>query len=88
MLSAERCGGEKGYEGQKGIKMAELKPCPFCGANLIHIYGKRVNRYYMGEPTLYEHPPRIDCVLGRYGKTINVRENDVKAWNRRAEDDK
>lgn len=23
MLSAERCGGEKGYEGQKGIKMAE-----------------------------------------------------------------
>lgn len=25
MLSAERCGGEKGYEGQKGIKMANEK---------------------------------------------------------------
>ena len=68
--------------------MAELKPCPFCGVPLMHIYGKRVNRYYKGEPTLYEHPPKDSCVLGKYGRTITIRENDIESWNRRAEDGK
>ena len=66
--------------------MAELKPCPFCGASLMHIAGKRVNRYYKGEPTMYEHPPRQSCILGRYGKTVVIRETDLEDWNRRAED--
>ena len=64
----------------------ELKPCPFCGANLMHIGGKRVNRYYKGEPTIYEHPPRQSCVLGRYGKTIVIRETDLYSWNKRCTD--
>ena len=66
--------------------MSDLKPCPFCGADLMHIAGKRVNRYYRGEPTIYEHPPRNNCVLGKYGKTIIIREVDIEAWNRRDEE--
>jgi len=61
-----------------------LLPCPFCGVKLIHVYGKRVNRYYKGEPTLYEHPPKQTCFLGRYGKLAQVREMDIKEWNTRA----
>lgn len=66
--------------------MAELKPCPFCGRKLLFRAGKRVNRYYNGEPTLYEHEQTDDCILGKYGKTITVYAKDVEAWNRRVSD--
>jgi hypothetical protein len=68
--------------------MDELKPCPFCGAKLMHIRGKRVNRYYNGEPTLYEHPQKQSCILGRFAKETRVYETDIEAWNRRAGDGK
>ena len=63
----------------------ELKPCPFCGRKLLYICGKHVNRYYNGEPTFYQHPSVDDCILGKYGKAIQVREKDIKAWNRRTD---
>lgn len=56
----------------------ELKPCPFCGKKLIHRAGKRVNRYYKGEPTLYIHySPK--CFL----HDIEVRAHELTFWNRR-----
>ena len=66
--------------------MYEVKPCPFCGAKLKHVLGKRVNRYYNGEPTMYEHPLRQDCLLGRYGQTIQVYGVQLEAWNKRVGD--
>ena len=56
----------------------ELKPCPFCGKKLIHRAGKRVNRYYKGEPILYVHySPK--CFL--HG--IEISAQDLNSWNRR-----
>ena len=65
--------------------MTGLKPCPFCGRKLLFTGGKRVNRYYNGEPTFYQHPQYDDCVLGKYGLEVTIRNaEDVIAWNRRA----
>jgi Lar family restriction alleviation protein len=59
-----------------GKKMAELKPCPFCGseAKMIKLY----DDYY------------IKC--GNYCCEQSIAYEDIEmaieAWNRRAEDDK
>ena len=58
--------------------ITEIKPCPFCGKKLIHKYGKRVNRYYKGEPTGYYHYSP-GCILDR----IEVTERALEKWNRR-----
>lgn len=56
----------------------ELKPCPFCGKRLIHKAGKRVNRFYKGEPTLYVHySPK--CLLDE----IRIWAKDIYVWNTR-----
>ena len=56
----------------------ELKPCPFCGNKLIHVAGKRVNRFYNGERTHYYHyNPK--CFL--HGVTIT--DATLDKWNRR-----
>lgn len=68
--------------------MMELKPCPFCGRKLLYVGGKRVNRYYKGEPTRYQHPQNDDCILGKYGYEVKIwNAKDVDAWNRRITDD-
>lgn len=81
MLSVERCGGEKGYEGT-GKVMAELKPCPFCGGEATVYKAK-------GEVSV----ACIDCQCGTayFGgaSTIEAKiEAAVHDWNRRAEDGK
>lgn len=70
--------------------MTELKPCPFCNKQLIHTNGKRVNRYYKGEPTIYKHFPE-GCILDGLQiteKTLdkwNTRKSAIEAWNRRVD---
>lgn len=61
----------------------ELKPCPFCGMKLYHVLGKRVNRFYNGEPTMYKHPRTNKCLLGVEWKEIEIWERDIERWNRR-----
>ena len=67
--------------------MSKLKPCPFCGRELLHISGKPVNQYYDNEPTLYQHPQYNDCILGRYGREVQVWARNIEAWNRRVKDE-
>lgn len=45
----------QGDRGMTNNELNKLKPCPFCNKKLIHTNGKRVNRYYKGEPTIYKH---------------------------------
>ena len=60
----------------------DLKPCPFCGKKLIHRAGKRVNRFYNGEPTIYYHySPK--CILDG----IEITDKDIDKWNRRVKND-
>lgn len=67
--------------------MTELRHCPFCGGKLLFAGGKRVNRYYKGELTHYEHSQSDDCVLGKYGKVIELfTAEDINKWNRRVRD--
>ena len=58
--------------------MAELLPCPFCNKKLIHTNGKRVNRYYKGEPTIYKHFPE-GCILDG----LQITEKTLGKWNTR-----
>ena len=60
--------------------ITELKPCPFCGKKLVHKAGKRVNRFYKGEPTIYQHQLWSGCLL----EGIEVWAKDLEKWNRRA----
>lgn len=56
--------------------MSELKPCPFCGIEL-----ERKKLYW-------KHPDN-DCFLAYADsefENIVVCDDDVEAWNRRAED--
>lgn len=57
-----------------------LAPCPFCGKRLVHKAGKRVNRFYNGEPTIYQHPVWSNCILDG----IEVWTKDLAKWNMRA----
>lgn len=51
----------------------ELKPCPFCGGEARFV--RRVAEYY------------VQCAgCGATGKSKQIAECAVKAWNRRAED--
>lgn len=61
--------------------MAKLKPCPFCGAELL---AKGV-----GRDVLYKHPEN-DCFLAvadtEYGVVwFYYDEEYIEKWNRRAE---
>ena len=58
--------------------MTKLKPCPFCNKKLIHTNGKRVNRYYKGEPTIYKHFPE-GCILDGF----QITEKTLDKWNTR-----
>lgn len=58
--------------------MAEVKPCPFCNKNLIHTNGKKVNRHYKGEPTVYRHLPE-GCILDG----LQITEKTLERWNTR-----
>ena len=58
--------------------MSQLKVCPFCGKKLIHKAGKRVNRYYKGEPTMYMHY-NPNCILDG----IEICAKDIDKWNKR-----
>ena len=58
-------------------KMAELKPCPFCGGKdlqVVNVYGED---YY------------VDCqTCTTCGPSADTYEEAIEAWNRRAEDGK
>ena len=60
--------------------MNELKPCPFCGSETLEMDkedGQDFNSWYI---TCYN----CDCQgVSRYGMT---RDEAIKAWNMRAED--
>ena len=77
-------------------RMNELKPCPFCG-NEVNI--EKIPLWYgngRGYSGCYEfkikcdncgctvHQPKTDSV---YRSEEKARENAIKAWNRRVNDD-
>lgn len=73
--------------------MGELKPCPFCGRNLLDLeYTYRENRgQYM-----YRWTAKIVC-LNCFGSAMThwfepteevAKQKAIEAWNRRAEDGK
>ena len=59
--------------------ISHLAPCPFCGKKLVHKAGKRVNRFYKGEPTIYQHQLWTWYILCG----IKVLAKDLMKWNRR-----
>jgi Lar family restriction alleviation protein len=62
-----------------GLKMAELKPCPFCGGEAFV--------YYSGSPSNGSFTEVIcrECKC----QTLRLRgDKAIEAWNRRAEDEK
>ena len=95
MLSAERCGGEKGYEGQKGIKMAKLKPCPFCGGTDLDYGVKKTDN--IKDNCLVVLVWVECCVCGSKTRAVSFLNRSryeaerafdraERAWNRRADD--
>ena len=67
----------------------ELKPCPFCGSELV---GK--NEFWRNKVTgisrmhtVYAHPAN-GCILEYKRFHFYAQPNDVEKWNRRAEDGK
>ena len=69
--------------------MLELKPCPFCGAELIgreeiwRLKSERMAKKQM----VYTHPHK-GCVLDYKRFHFYANPWQVEAWNRRAEDGK
>ena len=67
--------------------MPELKPCPFCKCQLT----KRHTRYVaitnkIVEYDYWEHPAN-ECILAdRICEQGAIHQEDIPAWNRRAED--
>ena len=57
-----------------------LEPCPFCGKKLVHKAGKRFNRFYKGEPTIYQHQLWTGCLLDG----LEVRDIHLDKWNMRS----
>ena len=68
----------------KGEKMADLKPCPFCGDKVINIYAYDPYNGYQGDCSIY----KIMC--NRCGAQVQHRKvmEVIKAWNSRVEDGK
>jgi hypothetical protein len=67
--------------------MAKLKPCPFCGCELEkkHIHYKAIKNKVV-DYDCWDHPLN-DCIMAEIAfDNRSIRENDIEAWNRRAED--
>lgn len=70
---------EQKQEQEKSVKMAELKPCPFCGGKAKYVYQMPYNA--------------VKCTKCKvFGKTIvdSYEQQDgkaeaIEAWNRRTE---
>lgn len=61
--------------------MEKLKPCPFCGGKNIHVE-------YEVDDYGYERGSYIccyDCLASFYQQEACCDEDNIKAWNRRAE---
>ena len=59
--------------------MAELKPCPFCGGKAM-IHRQIKNGEEVGSKVIC-----IDCLAMMYSAEANSAEENIEAWNRRAE---
>ena len=59
--------------------MDELKPCPFCGGR-AKIYRQFKNDVEIGSKVIC-----IDCLATMYSAEANSAEENIEAWNRRAE---
>lgn len=58
--------------------MAELKPCPFCGAEYKRPNGEILKYGISGKEWMHW---RNGCILGGF----LIKEKDIEAWNRRAD---
>ena len=60
--------------------MAELKPCPFCGREDIHVKIVKHDGYDIAN---------VFCInCGAQIRAFNSKEAAIKKWNRRADDGK
>ena len=63
--------------------MAELLPCPFCGAKMIRLYDEK------GRPVAWVHPQTYDCILGCVGRDedgLRVLSGQEELWNTRTKE--
>ena len=71
------------------IDAIELKPCPFCGTELVG--NEEIWRHptlsIMKKQLVYTHP-KSNCVLDYHRYHFEAYPKKVKQWNRRAEDGK
>lgn len=69
--------------------MAELKPCPFCGAKLVgkEEIWRHPTYSIMKKQLVYTHP-KSNCILDYHRYHFDAYPEKVEQWNRRAEDGK
>ena len=69
-----------------GIRMAELNPCPFCGAELVckeEIWRNKHTNITKKYP-VYTHP-KTGCILDHHRFHFYNDPRQIEAWNRRAD---
>lgn len=63
------------------MEKIELKPCPFCGAEL---YKTSTEDFCGYSHSIFVHPDNYCCIRGMYLYEGSI---DVTLWNRRADDE-
>ena len=66
--------------------MAELKPCPFCGGEAE--IGFKRSCYNHWQPEGFLPRCKDPSCIGRVYRKYQTERAAIKAWNRRAEDEK
>ena len=79
LFGGDQAGAMNFVVGERGEKMIELKPCPFCGGTDLHL------EFFSGCEA--DAIVCYDCLATFSQQEITCEEDLIKAWNRRADDE-
>lgn len=78
---AERKSGLKGSRTEKGKAMTELKPCPFCGAEV------KLEKEWADALSVFYNFNCYNCGMFCFQNECVPKDIAIEAWNRRADND-